>query len=133
MLAVVFVVLCRKWYAVLDTTSNASSIDSGISLNAQLIKLPTTDTEDFQSNIKARWEWEGTQRAQQQHHCSVLLHCTAEQRQLMHGCSALSQADNNTILMDVDGSHQLSIFLHPPAAAEKLPVCGATGSLRQHW
>jgi hypothetical protein len=44
----------RKWYAVLDPSSNGSSIDQGMSLNAQLIKLPTTDSEDFQQNLKVR-------------------------------------------------------------------------------
>jgi hypothetical protein len=42
----------RKWYAVLDPSSNGSSIDQGMALNAQLIKLPTTDSEDFQQNLK---------------------------------------------------------------------------------
>lgn len=37
---------------MLGPSSNASSIDAGISLNAQLIKLPTTDSEAFQANLK---------------------------------------------------------------------------------
>jgi hypothetical protein len=37
---------------VLDASSNSSSIDAGISLNAQLIKLPTTDSKGFQQNLK---------------------------------------------------------------------------------
>lgn len=39
---------------MLDPSSNASSIDPGISLNGQLIKLPTTDSRDWQANVKVR-------------------------------------------------------------------------------
>jgi phosphate-selective porin len=42
----------KKWYAAVDSSSNASSIDEGMSVNTVLVKLPTTDSRAFQENVK---------------------------------------------------------------------------------
>lgn len=42
----------KKWYAVVDGSSNASSIDEGVASNTMLVKLPTTDSKAFQENLK---------------------------------------------------------------------------------
>jgi hypothetical protein len=42
----------KKWYAAVDSSSNASSIDEGMSVNTILVKLPTTDSKAFQQNLK---------------------------------------------------------------------------------
>jgi hypothetical protein len=42
----------KKWYAVIDGSSNVSSIDEGVSANTILVKLPTIDSEAFQANLK---------------------------------------------------------------------------------
>jgi hypothetical protein len=44
----------KKWFAVIDSSSTPSSIDEGMSSNTVLVKLPTTDSEAFQENIKVR-------------------------------------------------------------------------------
>lgn len=62
----------KKWYAVLDRSSNASRIDAGIAANTILVKLPTTDSKAFQESIKvgmAFFLW--SHAADTQHHVQL--------------------------------------------------------------
>jgi hypothetical protein len=74
----------RKWYAVLGPSSNASSIDQGMSLNAHLIKLPATDAHGFQQNLKVCDQQ--SQQVQQQHPRPLQLAAKATRFGHVPGC-----------------------------------------------